>query len=454
MEPRIQYAKTADGVNIAFWTMGEGPPLVIPANISAGHLQMELEMPPFRTVYARLAERLQIIHYDCRGVGMSQRDALDFSVDAAERDLNAVVDRLGLERFALYGHVTAGAVPLAYAARHAARVSCLVYWIGQTVRLSPEIMRRLTLIDPLMDEDWDLYVNLRARVMFGWDSIGAKAYASSLGAAQSPASLRPATEAIMHSVNQDFAREVRAPTLVLHLQSQWTTDVARNLASEIPTAHVAAVPGPPTTRMPFLYDNEVLLSAIADFVEATSAGGGETIAPPELKLAAMRAIVWTDLEEHTEMMERLGDARGREALREHERITREALAAHGGAEVKAMGDGFMAWFPSAQQALDCAIALQRAFAAYNEGAPEPLRVRVGVNAGEPIAEEDDLFGASVIAAARVCRHAAGGEIVASDVVRQLVAGKGFAFSDRGQVALKGFEDPTRLYEVRWREDES
>jgi adenylate cyclase len=204
--------------------------------------------------------------------------------------------------------------------------------------------------------------------------------------------------------------------------------------------------------MPYVYDNEVLTTAIADFVESTLAHPAQQVAAPELDLGAMRAILWTDLEQHSAMMERLGDADGRALLREHERITRQALAAHGGTEVKAMGDGFMAWFPSARQALDCGIALQRRIAGHTETAEQPLSVRIGINAGEPIAEEDDLFGASVIAAARICREAAGGEIVVSDVVRQLVAGKGFLFADRGAVALKGFEEPVRLYEVRWRDE--
>jgi class 3 adenylate cyclase len=139
-------------------------------------------------------------------------------------------------------------------------------------------------------------------------------------------------------------------------------------------------------------------------------------------------------------------------LREHERITREALKAHGGTEVKTMGDGFMASFSSATRALECAIAMQRAFAEHNESVEEPTRVRIGLNAGEPIAEDEDLFGTAVILAARVAAKGEGGEILASDVVRQLVAGKGFLFSDRGETALRGFEDPVRLYEVRWREE--
>jgi class 3 adenylate cyclase len=153
-------------------------------------------------------------------------------------------------------------------------------------------------------------------------------------------------------------------------------------------------------------------------------------------------------------------------LRAHEGIVREALQSHGGSEVKAMGDGFMASFASATGALECAIAMQRAFADWNAGvgagqappdgaassAPtEAIRIRIGLNAGEPIAEEKDLFGTAVNMAARIAARAEGGEILASDVVRQLVAGKGFLFSDRGEVELKGFEEPVRLYEVRWRE---
>ncbi len=122
-----------------------------------------------------------------------------------------------------------------------------------------------------------------------------------------------------------------------------------------------------------------------------------------------------------------------------------------------MGDGFMASFTSATGALECAIAMQRAFAAHNESAAEPIRVRIGLNAGEPIAEEDpegrsDLFGTAVNLAARIAAQAAGGEVLASDVVRQLVAGKEFLFADRGETSLRGFDDPVRLYEVRWQEE--
>jgi class 3 adenylate cyclase len=148
-------------------------------------------------------------------------------------------------------------------------------------------------------------------------------------------------------------------------------------------------------------------------------------------------------------------------LREHERITREVLAANGGTEIKTMGDGFMASFGSVTKAVECAIALQRAIEAANQDNTSPLariagegkgvRVRIGLNAGEPIEEDGDLFGATVILASRIAAKAEGGEILVADTVRGLCSGKGFLFADRGEFVAKGFEDPVRVYEVRWRE---
>jgi class 3 adenylate cyclase len=160
--------------------------------------------------------------------------------------------------------------------------------------------------------------------------------------------------------------------------------------------------------------------------------------PVRQAAAAVRAVLFTDLVGHTEMMRRLGDERGRAVLREHERITRETLQQHGGAEVKTMGDGFMASFASVTNAMDCAIALQRAFAEWNVTAAEPLHVRVGLNAGEPIAEDGDLFGSTVILASRIAAQANAGEILIPEPVRHLLTGKSYVYADRGETLLKGF----------------
>ena len=176
--------------------------------------------------------------------------------------------------------------------------------------------------------------------------------------------------------------------------------------------------------------------------ENPSAAGGAT---------PVRTIMFTDLEGHTEMMQRLGDARGREVLRDHERITRNALATHGGGEVKTMGDGFLATFASPQRALECAVALQRTFSTHPG---EPLSVRIGINAGEPIDDDSDIFGTAVITAARIGAQANGGQVLVSDVVRQLAAGKGFFLDDIGELNLKGMDEPVRVWELDWATPES
>ena len=452
IEARVQYAKTTDGVDIAFTVYGAGPPLVIPPNLTASHLQLELAQPTNRSFYERLSRHIQVIRYDPRGIGMSQKDQLDMSAEAAQRDLTAVVDKLGLDRFALYGHILAGEGPMAFAVTHPERVSSLVWWIGQTIEISPEVGRQLATLISIAEDEWDLFTQVYARLIVGWDSPEAAPIAAVFRSGSSPASTRLSRMATRAGNEFRGAEALRAPTLVTHIAgAEGSADRARALAARIPTAHLLSIPGHATLLDPFVYDNEVLVAAIADFVTAAWTHPNAAVGPPELQLGAMRAILFTDIVGHTEMMQRLGDAKGRDILREHERITRETLTAHGGAEVKAMGDGFMAWFSSAQQALDCAVALQRSFAAHNDAGAESLLVRAGINAGEPIVEDDDLFGSSVIAASRICHEAQGGEIVASDVVRQLVAGKGFSFADRGDVMLKGFDDAIRLYEVRWQE---
>jgi class 3 adenylate cyclase len=239
----------------------------------------------------------------------------------------------------------------------------------------------------------------------------------------------------------DLLPQVKVPTLVLHRrQLSWLgDDVPRGLASRIPGAHLAILEG--ESGAIFLGDTNSVLRTIREFLgEAEEA----TAWTEPLDADALRTILFTDVEGSTALTQRLGDAKARDVLRVHERIVRDALRAHGALDVKALGDGFMASFSSATRALECAIAMQRACAEHNQTADEPTKVRIGLNAGEPIAEEKDLFGTAVNLAARIAATAQGGEILASDVVRQLVAGKRFLFSDRGEVALRSEEHTSEL----------
>jgi len=161
--------------------------------------------------------------------------------------------------------------------------------------------------------------------------------------------------------------------------------------------------------------------------------------------SAFRTVMFTDVEASTALVDRLGDEPARDIMRRHEGAARRAVTAHGGTEVKAMGDGFMVSFGSASAALDAATMLQREIAA--EFPNGDLQVRIGINAGEPIAERDDLHGTAVIRAARIMDRAAGGEVMASSLVRELVAGRNYRFVSRGMRELKGFDEPVPIFEL-------
>jgi len=264
---------------------------------------------------------------------------------------------------------------------------------------------------------------------------------------------------------------------VMHRKGDTNVPLAlgQGIAAAIPDATFVPVGG--VISHYALGDQEAVLRVVLPFLRrgepAPTVDAADAVAGPR----GVQTVLFTDIVGHTEMMRRLGDEKGREVLREHERITREALKAHAGVEVKTMGDGFMASFASAVRALECAVAIQRAFDERNASLPahpealegraepqpsahastgsaraaesEPIRVRIGLNAGEPIAEDEDLFGAAVIRAARIAALAQANEILVANVVRDLAEGKGFMFSDRGEIVLRGFDDPVRLFEVRW-----
>ncbi len=164
---------------------------------------------------------------------------------------------------------------------------------------------------------------------------------------------------------------------------------------------------------------------------------------------AFRTILFTDMVGSTSLTQRLGDAKAIQLMREHDTIVRRELSAHAGTEIDHAGDGIMASFLSVVRAIECATAIQRAIADHNASAAEPIRVRMGMSAGEPVTASDRLFGSVINVAARACASADGGQIFATSVIKDLSLGKGFTFLDRGDAELKGFDEPVRLFEVDW-----
>ena len=163
---------------------------------------------------------------------------------------------------------------------------------------------------------------------------------------------------------------------------------------------------------------------------------------------AFRAILFTDLEGSTSLLESLGEASYMVLLTEHDLIIRRALVTTRGREVKHTGDGIMASFDTVPSALECALAVQDGFAKRTpDGASPRLRVRIGVAAGEPVDHNDDLFGATVTLAARICAAADPDHVLVSDVVHELGSAEGFRFDSGHERTLKGFSSPVRLFEL-------
>jgi class 3 adenylate cyclase len=447
MEQQIRFCTTSDGVRIAYATVGEGPPMVlVPGWVS--HLEVLWDYPPFRAQGEAYGRHLLYVRYDKRGTGLSDRNVSDFSIEARVRDLEAVVDELKLQTFALEGFSEGGPVAIAYAARHPRRVSRLILY-GTFARLHPTREQQQTreALITLVRAEWGLGSATLTNVFMPGATTEELQFFIKLqreGANQEGAAAM--LEANVATDVSHLLSEIRAPTLVIHVKGDLAVpfEYGRELAGGIPGARLLPIEG--DRHAPDAQGMAQMGQAILDFVLE-----GQPKGPPaksERGEAGPLTILFTDITSSTPLTQRLGDAKAQELVRAHNAIVRDALKAHGGNEIKHTGDGIMASFAAASKGLECAVAIQRAVQGQQD---DRLGVHIGLNAGEPVAEEDDLFGTSVQLARRICDQAEGGEILASDVVRQLVAGKGFLFSDRGDVALRGFEDPVRLYEVRWRE---
>ena len=442
----VRYCTTDDGVRIAYSVQGDGPGLVVCPGFFESFADDDA-MPQMKDLMDSLGAGRRVIRYSVRGSALSQRDGVDLSQSAFPKDIEAVARAAGLERVALLAWAASGGTAIEFAAGHPNQVSQLVLF-GTWARLL-DVMpaENLSALAALCRTNWPMAAQTIS-------DMSSRREAPELSM-ELAGRLRPnMTGERLADIIDDLLDvtgllpAVKAPTLVLHRTGDTAVPftAAQNIAAGIPNARLVPLKG--EISHPGMGDSQAIADAVIAFLDegreapAEPAGavtGGDTV----------RAILFTDLVGHTAMMRRLGDAAGREVLRDHERITREVLKAHGGAEVKTMGDGFMVSFGSITKAVECAIALQRAFGARNESAAEPLHVRVGLNAGQPIEDEGDLFGEMVILAARIAAQAEGGEVLASLAVRELCAGKGFLFADRGEMVMRGFEDPVRVFQVRW-----
>jgi class 3 adenylate cyclase len=444
VEPQIQYVTTSDGVSIAYYAIGQGPATLFLMS-PWSHLEAEWRIDMLRMAYIAFAQRSTLVRLDPRGLGLSDRDPPDFKLDSMVLDIEAVVDRLGLDDVRILAAGGSNLPGLAYTARHPDKVTHLAQ-MPPAASGNDMTNDRLQKVSDLAIVDWELGSETLIRTLYPeFGDEQAKEFADLLRTSLDQQGFGRNIEWTQQWNADADAASMSTPTLLIHMLNHvnFNLPATRRVAGLIKDSRVAFVDSAA----------EGLLLAQrffeGDIPDLTGPASVQTATLPDA--AALRTVLFTDVEGSTALTERLGDAKARDLLREHERLIRAALNEHGGSEVKTMGDGFMAFFTSASKALECAIAIQSAFAKRNESAEEPIKVRVGLNAGEPISENDDLFGTAVNEAARITSTAEGGEILVAGVVRDLTKGKDFLFNDRGETSLRGFEDPVRLFEVSWQE---
>ncbi len=439
MEPQIRYARTTDGVRIAYAEVGEGPHLVIMGSQASTHAELNWEM--YAPLFHPLAARFHTVWFDFRGTGLSDRDAVDFSIEAMVRDLGAVVDRAGLQSFALAGWVSAVPVAVAYATTHAERLSHLILVDGwatySTWAQAPGVRASIA----LLETDWVLYTETVAQVVWAYANPEfGRRFAAFLRECAEPEAVRASWGASQSYDVSELLPQVTTPTLVVHNRNNRLIPLSagQRLAADIPGARLAVI------------DDIGAYAPLPAIIEEFMSEGEPTIgnsrahssaAPPE---AGTAIILFTDVVDSTALTERLGDAAFREKARDLDGALRAIIRDNAGTPIegKLLGDGVLAVFTSARQAIEAALACGKA------GTEGGLPLHLGLHAGDVIREEDNVYGGAVNIASRISGLSAPGEVLVSDTVRSLArTSAGVRFEDRGEQSLKGVGELVRVWAV-------
>jgi class 3 adenylate cyclase len=446
-EPKIQYCRTSDGVSIAYAREGSGPPLVVVPNLWNNITFYQRVAPGMIQGYTDRGVELVLL--DSRGTGASQRDVQDVSLETRLLDLGTVVDHLQLPPMALFAISHAGPAAIAYAVRHPERVSSLIlaqtYADGAAYYAQAPVMRVFAAIEDLAKDQWEFYTRTAASAVLGYsqpelaERIG-ELYRDSI----TPEMLIRYREASLTTDVTGLLAEVRCPTLVLDDKSNplRVEELSRALASGIRGARLVTYSGAGGPA----FASDPLIAAIDDFL-GLQAPAVEPVrqTTQEPRAAAMTAILFADIVDSVATTERLGDAAFRDRARALDDALRAAIRDAGGntIEGKLLGDGVLATFPAASQAIDSAL---RCAAAGNDGG---LPLHLGIHAGDVIREQNNVYGGAVNIASRISALSAPGEVLVSDTVRSLArTSAGVTFEDRGELVLKGVADPQRVYAVR------
>ncbi|HKQ00093.1 MAG TPA: adenylate/guanylate cyclase domain-containing protein [Actinomycetes bacterium] len=441
--PRFDFARREDGRRVAYQVAGDGDLDLVFLFGWPTHLGLMWEDPSFAAFLGKLASFSRLILYDRAGGGLSDRGRGGYVFEDEMDDVRAVLAAVGSERAALFGCHTGGRLALMLAATYPDEVSAVVtfgshpatlrdedYPWGSTVEAHEGLLAMireggvfddgaqfLGMVAPR--EAADPSVAHWMRMFLVSSSTFAEQYEGirSLG----PVDIR------------GLLGSVQAPVLVLHRTGDRAADVraSRYMAERIPGARFVELPG--DAHFPFFGDQDAVVELTQEFLT-----GARPVVEPDRVLAT---VLFTDIVDSTRLAAELGDRRWHRVLVEHQEVVRQQLGRFRGREVKTTGDGFLATFDGPARAIRAADAIRAGLRDLE------LEVRVGLHTGECELLGDDIGGIAVHIAARVMAAAGAGEIVCSRTVKDLVAGAGYAFADRGTRTLKGVPDSWQLYAV-------
>lgn len=440
--PPTRYAKSGDA-SIAYQVVGDGPIDLVLALGFATHLELQWEAPPMARFFERLASFSRLIIFDKRGTGLSDPVTEAPTLEQRIDDVRAVMDAAGSERAAFFGISEGAPMSVLFAAGHPDRVTALVLYgaMGRTTEApdypwaSPAGALReaaAEFIAPYWGQQAEGMVELFAPSLAGNPDV-VDFTARMERTAASPAMVQKIFEMFLDIDVRAVLPTIQVPTLVLHRRGDRVVyrRAGEEVAAQIPGARYVELSG--IDHLPWAGDAEAVLGEAEEFLT-----GARSAPEPDRALAT---VMFTDIVGSTERAVTLGDARWREVLSEHQEAVRGELKRFRGREIKTLGDGYLATFDGPARAIRCGQALAEAARSAD------LELRIGLHAGEVELMDGDIGGIAVHIAARIGALAAADEVLVSSTVKDLVAGSGIRFEDRGTKRLKGISDEWHLFAV-------
>ena len=445
--PEVRYAKSGD-VNIAYAVVGDGPfDLVFVAGSVFSTQEYAWEGPPAR-FFRQLASFSRLILFDKRGTGLSDRVASIADLETRMDDVRAVMDAAGSKRAAVMGVSEGGPMTVLFAATYPERTAAtILYGTGASYLRSDDYPWASTREEHLRhieerERRWGTpeymdYLLERFAPSMARDESARRWWARYVRTSASPRAAAQLSRMNMEIDVRHVLPTIRVPTMVLHFKDDQIFELAeaRYMAERIPGAELVVLPG---RDHAWFVDPEPITREVERFLRGIRERGEWDLAETDRMLAT---VLFTDIVGSTEKAATMGDRAWRDVLTRHHALVRRHLVRFRGREIDTAGDGFFASFDGPARAIRCALAITQGVRDLG------LEVRAGLHTGECELVDGKVGGIAVHIGARVAAEAQPGEILVSNTVKDLVAGSGIPFRDRGSTALKGVPGEWRLYSV-------